>query len=218
MTVLNNPTLCKKCGKEVWEDTADGFCETCFPYFGIAKNIRPGYAHMDFRSFIENPNNSRATGISKKFVSGDSKGVYLYGSVGSGKTHLLVSAMRELLGNMQYCRYHNTSELINVERFEYESSGEAEARITKKSLHTSNLFLDDFLSEKITEKSRQFFYYLFNTIIEKGKPRVFITSNKSISEVSELLDDRIASRIVGLCSIDNVVRIDDKDHRIKTLI
>jgi len=89
---------------------------------------------------------------------------------------------------------------------ENKSDEEVIAKYTSKPL----LILDDFGSEKITEFSRQSMYAIIDRIY-RNCTQLIVTSNLSLGKISELLDDRISSRLAEMCE---VVKLDGKDWRV----
>jgi len=65
---------------------------------------------------------------------------------------------------------------------------------------TPFLILDDLAAEKSTEFVRQSIYFLLNEREINGRP-TFITSNASLKQLNDQLDSRISSRIAGMCDI-----------------
>lgn len=74
------------------------------------------------------------------------------------------------------------------------------------------LIWDDFGVEKQSEWTIQTIWWLLDTWLLKEKTGLIITSNHSLKEINEKFDDRVASRIAGLCK---AVRLTSSDRRIK---
>jgi DNA replication protein DnaC len=73
------------------------------------------------------------------------------------------------------------------------------------------LVIDDVGSEKISDWSRQMFYVLIDRRY-RNKKQTIITSNLNLKQISELIDDRISSRIVGM---GKVVEFFGEDYRLR---
>jgi len=154
------------------------------------------------------------------------KGVFIWGGVGSGKTHLAVALMREQLSQVMY----EVSEGIQPRLIKntvpifitipdlyfeikqaYRGGAETEAEIINKYTEVDFLLMDDYGVEKVTEWSGQ----IQNIIIDRRYrelKKTVITSNLSLDQISHNLDDRVASRIAGMCE---VIELTGKDRRIK---
>lgn len=171
---------------------------------------------MTFENYVLNEKNKDAFEKAYTFLETE-KSLYIYGNPGSGKTHLLVSALRRARAAIcpPYVKFSNVAKLLKIERDEFETREEAEER-TLETLSTKKIiFLDDFSSENVTGRTAEFLYILLNDAIENGKTRFFISGNKSLKFISENVSDRIASRIIGLCGRENIVKIEGEDWRLK---
>ena len=167
---------------------------------------------MVFENFIVNENNEKIY----KHISeyGDkAESIFLTGRCGNGKTHLASALAIRMWLELKNFKFVVVPELLMEIRdtFKKDSSC-SELDIIKKYTGTPFLFLDDFGAEKISEWSLEAIFLLIDTRIREMKP-MFITSNLSISEISKRFNDRIASRIAGVC---NILELTDIDHRLKT--
>ncbi len=124
-------------------------------------------------------------------------GFWLSGSVGCGKTHLLL-ALFNLISEKFYektngindeIKYYNYSDLcgllrqdpLNFERFH-------------KIRSPKYLFIDDVGVSKSSDFIQEKIYSLFNYRIEQNLP-TFVTTNLGLAEVQKEFNDRIVSRI-----------------------
>ena len=187
----------------------------------INRLIPQGLTNKTFETFKSNAANKTAFDKSRDFMKSD-RSLYLFGNVGCGKTHLLVSAFRECILNNVSATMINVAKMLHIQREEYETREEAELKfvetLTKgdswKSPYKA-IFFDDMSAENTTGHTAEILYLLLNEIIEIGTARVFITSNKSLKYISENISDRVASRISGLCGKDNIIKIEGEDWRLK---
>ena len=140
------------------------------------------------------------------------KGIYIWGGVGSGKTHTLYALKEktpELLKVVSMLK--NTTELLRDIRTDFEKPYAEKAREEEKIVDFKGvLFIDDIGAEKMTEWVAETFYLILNHRYNEMIPTIF-TSNLSPAELSEKLGDRIVSRIVGSC---DVVKLDGEDRRL----
>lgn len=140
------------------------------------------------------------------------KGLYIWGDRGTGKTHLAVALMREALKNINVivrngdyvinrrnvpC-FISIPELLLEIRNSYSDGKSSEKLIIDKYTDNDFLVLDDLGAEKTSEWTMQILYIIVDRRYREEKKTIF-TSNLSIEEISEKLDDRIASRIAGMC-------------------
>jgi len=141
-----------------------------------------------------------------------SKGLYLSGDRGTGKTHLAVALMREHLKNVRIIdsggsfridvksvpMFVSVPEMLLEIRQAYSDGKSSEKSIIDKYTDRSFLVMDDLGAEKTTEWSMQILYIIVDRRYREEK-RTIITSNLTLDELAERLDDRVASRIAGMC-------------------
>lgn len=148
------------------------------------------------------------------------KGLYLYGGVGSGKTHtayaLYRSAMkvglRTKADQQAIPRFWNTTELFRELRADAYREREEKKFVENELMELEGiLFLDDVGSEKVTDWVLETFYLVVNKRYNEMLPTIY-TSNYGIRELSERLGDRVASRIYESSVL---VKMDGVDRRLK---
>jgi len=151
-------------------------------------------------------------GVIERFLEKEGReknGLYIWGGVGTGKTHILYAIRAYWAERLMRFRIVNVSELF--------------ADI-KKSFGTDNVLdvieegsyyqgFDDIGTEKDTEWAGEQMYRLVNRFYEHKKYFVF-TSNLSLKELAGRFGeqgDRIASRIAEMCE---VIEIKGNDRRV----
>ncbi len=138
--------------------------------------------------------------------------LYLYGTVGVGKTHLMNAIANDLFEKNPRSKilYLTTEEFTNeiVESIQNKQT----VQMRKKFRNVDLLLLDDiqFLSGK--EKVQEELFHTFNTLIEKNKQVVF-SSDRAPDEIKKL-EPRITSRLEGGLNID----IQPPDDELRTAI
>ena len=150
-----------------------------------------------------------------------SKGMFIYGPPGSGKTHLLASCMREIIINAKeevnglHAKFRSVPEMY----LEIKSTFSRDLDLTTNQLvekysFLPYLFLDDLGAERITDFTVEILYIILNNRIanSEGGLRTFITSNYDLEQLQNKMDDRIASRIAEHCEI---IKISKPDYRVK---
>jgi hypothetical protein len=144
-----------------------------------------------------------------------SGGLFLTGGRGNGKTRLAVALMREHLKKVKVTEVCGTTpiipktslpifvavpELLLSLRESYSRNDTSEGEIISKYTEGSLLVLDDLGAEKSTEWSINILYIIIDRRYRDEK-KTIITSNLSLDELADKLDDRIASRIAGMCTV-----------------
>jgi len=156
-------------------------------------------------------------------------GLFIHGPKGVGKTHLMAAIMKdEILRtppregyeavnrySRKVVRFHepNSSsypaivsvpELLLEIRGTYDrGSAVNESDILDRHSDVATLMLDDLGTERPTDWALQNLYLIIDRRYRDTK-RTFITSNLSLDELADRLDDRIASRIAGMCKVVNL--------------
>lgn len=124
---------------------------------------------------------------------GSNAGLILSGQPGSGKTHLGIGTMLELINNNIGCVYKEyLSMLTNLKQTSMDETDYL--RELEKYTNPTVLFLDDFLKGEPTVADRKYIYKVINTRYLKGKP-IIISTEKSIKEILEF-DEAIGSRLI----------------------
>lgn len=162
----------------------------------------------------------------------DGKCVTLVGGRGSGKTHMAVGLMREISREMRSADKEGDENVreswSKTFRFQFKrvadfyvdlksnwSDGEGvyhqrtEREVIESYCDGEIIILDDLGIEKVSDWSRQLLYTLIDKLYGDCK-RVIFTSNLSLKEISEKIDDRIASRLMEM---GPVINIGNKDER-----
>ena len=145
------------------------------------------------------------------------RGLYIHGSVGSGKTHLMYAIAKIIddkvtLGGL-LVRAYNCAELLQDIRNDFHSVDSYSRKHTLESLleFKGLLMLDDIGSEKLSDWVLETFYSIVNRRYEDCLPTVF-TSNLELSELAERIGDRTVSRVVESC---DVFEVSGEDRRLK---
>ena len=140
----------------------------------------------------------------------------LCGNPGSGKTHLGVAAMLELIDNNVGCVYKEyISMLTNLKQVNEE---EEFIKELEKYINPRVLLLDDFLKGQPTEADRKYIYKIINTRYLKGKPMI-ISTEKSIKEIL-MFDEAIGSRLIEMAqgNIITFPRGIENNYRLRNII
>jgi DNA replication protein DnaC len=137
-------------------------------------------------------------------------GLYLFGSVGTGKTHLAIGLLRALIE----CRklrgkFVSARSFIMRCQTAFRQRESAEDIVDELLQSTHFLVLDDVGSEKVTDYARHSLLHLVDECYGRGVVLV-ITSNVDVQAL-EQIDKRIASRVVEMC---DCWRFEEPDYRV----
>ena len=165
-----------------------------------------------FDNFIVGESNELAYTAAKKICaqSAHYNPLFIYSSVGMGKTHLL-NAIGLEVGNSKKVMF------ISAERFMYhfvKSIKNNEMVKFKDFFREANIFIIDdiqFVSGK--EAMQEEFFHTFNALIERGS-QIIISSDRPPSDLDRI-QERIRSRMSGGLVID--IQPPDLDLRIRIL-
>lgn len=136
--------------------------------------------------------------------------LYLFGSCGTGKTHLAGAAWRNRLEAGLKCEFIKHPELSRLFR---KREGDEEAALLKKFAEFDVLVIDDIGVGRSTEFSNQILYEILDARVSNYRNGLILTSNLSLEEfAAKVGDDRLPSRIGGICKS---IKIDGRDHRLK---
>ena len=129
-------------------------------------------------------------------------GLILTGASGNGKTSLSVAALRRFVERTQGlypARFWNVNRGLQSIRENFDEEGSKDSTIL--DLCTASLVvIDDFDKVRnITSWVRDQFYTLIDTLYV-GERSVIITTNLSTGALFEMLDDCLASRLMGMCA------------------
>jgi DNA replication protein DnaC len=142
------------------------------------------------------------------------KGLYIHGSVGTGKTHLMYAlgkyAERNLIRDVEV---FNSTDMLRRMRDDFAKTDSYDKEhLFKKLLEFRGLLMiDDIGAEKLSDWVLETFYLLINKRYEEMMPTLF-TSNLPLKDLADKIGDRTVSRIVESCDVYN---LDGDDRRIK---
>ncbi|WP_342252499.1 DnaA ATPase domain-containing protein [Spiroplasma endosymbiont of Amphibalanus improvisus] len=147
--------------------------------------------------------------LSEIIKNNSNKGIYLCGSSGVGKTHLLKLVANRISENNKTIVFIDTPSLINKAQESFEDPSSGYAKLINNIKNCDVLFLDDFGGEQISTWSRDSIIFpILNSRINKNKI-VFFSSNYPIEILKtkynkeggilgQINAERIVDRIRGL--------------------
>ena len=225
---------CKGCGRRFqpewdpfirsWQypkfDESTGICRRCKRLDYVKANIGeclskagvpPKYLACSFENFKPGKPLDQPFKLCKDYARDPSSSLFIYGSYGTGKTHMAVAIARELLLQGKKVVFTSVPRLLfEIRKAFQEDTRETEAVYIERYCSCEFLVLDDFGLEKATEWARQTMDYIIYQRDNLLKPMV-VTSNLSLDEISQKIDGRIASRLAGM---GRVVHFKGPDYRL----
>lgn len=135
-------------------------------------------------------------------------GIYLFGTKGTGKSHLTACMANQLMNELYTVLYTNFSEISKSIRATYNKTAtETEQELVRQLSEIDFLFIDDFGTEKVTKGDEDLWlqdkiYDIINLRYNKKKPIIF-TANYSLRELIEDrgLMDKTVDRINEMCEV-----------------
>jgi DNA replication protein DnaC len=147
----------------------------------------------------------------RRWLDGDlATGLYLFGGVGTGKTHLAVGVLRALTERRGFCgTFASARSFVMRCQTAFRNRESAEDIVNELLRGMRLLILDDLGSEKVTDYARQSLLHLVGECYDRGVTLI-ITSNVGLEELNKI-DERIASRIAEMC---DRLRLEEPDYRV----
>lgn len=181
------------------------------------KKQRPPRIRADytFESFAVSESNQLAYTAAQTIASNPGSKynpLFLYGTVGVGKTHLMQAIANKMIDDGEDIKvlYMTTEEFTNevVEAIRDKTT----TQLRKKFRNVNILLLDDiqFLGGK--ERVQEELFHTFNTLIDKGSQIIF-SSDRPPHEIKKI-EARLSSRFEGGLSVD----IQPPDFELRTAI
>lgn len=151
------------------------------------------------------------------------KSLFVHGNTGTGKTTLVFLIFREILGNIARAGiqaaqlpklpsivFSNVPSLMLRLQSQFRQEGADPNESIINIAESKILVLDDLGAEKMSDWVRQTLYVIINER-EMNMLPTYITSNKTLDQLNEEIDSRVASRIAGMCEI---VKLSGGDRRV----
>lgn len=145
---------------------------------------------------------------------GQKESMFITGTVGVGKTVLMAGIVKEILKDSKrnpiWISY--PSFIMRLQSLFQKDSSETPFEEAKYiATYPDTLCIDDIGVEKMTPFVQQITYYIIN-YREMEMLHTVITSNFSLKQISNQIDDRISSRIVGMCKM---IKLTGEDRRVE---
>ena len=138
------------------------------------------------------------------------KGLVLMGGCGTGKTHLAVAALQEIIQTDKPGKllFSNFQQLIQ----EIQASFPADSAVDKSEilrplLEADLLVLDELGSQKPSAWIHDILYYVINTRYNDVRTTIFTTNN--VDDLADRIGDRLRSRLYEMASVIQMTGVDD---------
>tara|TARA_B100001939_G_scaffold348124_1_gene372920 strand:+ start:38638 stop:39552 length:915 start_codon:yes stop_codon:yes gene_type:complete len=146
----------------------------------------------------------------------DIQGLYLYGSTGTGKTHIACTIVNELIRLYQVeAHYAKISrDILNKIRESFNTSSDSYGmggRIEKELASYEALVIDDFGVHRESPWVNSTLYDLIDSRYEKNLLTI-LTSNEPMDSWKELFGGRVYSRLKQVCI---EIHLDGEDYRLR---
>lgn len=154
----------------------------------------------------------------------EGRGLFLWGPVGSGKTHLAAA----ILGNwLEHNNFENVTmladgfgkhflfvqvpDLLDKIRSSYDDRRSDGEDWLEEASEATLIVLDDIGAERVTDWVREKLFQLVNRRYNDMRATI-VTSNLSPDQLAAHIGDRTVSRLVGMCK---VIKLQGDDRRLK---
>lgn len=149
------------------------------------------------------------------------KGLLLMGAAGTGKTHLAVAILRELVATKGVQgMYVDMLELVQQLQMSFESPTTTREQILSPVVNAELLVLDELGAGKTTAWVMDLIYYIVNTRYMRKRMTICTTNFKDVSGAAgeETLADRVSQRVRSrLFEMCTLVQLRGDDYRKKVL-
>lgn len=162
------------------------------------------YAKAEFKSFRQIDKNADMFLVCVRFLKTFSqnkagKGLFLYGGLGCGKTHLAVSLAKGLLRKGYTVDFYKMPRLFDEYKATFSYRSEEDTETFLKGLERVDLLiLDDLGVDKFTLEFNLFLYKILDARYNNMKP-VVITSNIPFDKIESVIERRTADRLRAMC-------------------
>ena len=181
---------------------------------GLSKRMK-GYALANFEHYVS-PTATRARIKVDDYLKSweenreSGRGLYFCGGVGTGKTHLAVAVMNELMTKKRVpSLFVTVPEFLDNLREAYMIPGRDLDEWMDTVKNADLLVLDDLGSERPTEWVRERLFVIVNHRYREALPTLF-TSNIGPKDLASQLGERTASRIIAMC---DWISLEGEDYR-----
>lgn len=187
-----------------------GYKHPCFRYrmcnYGLerekTKAFTPRQTKQTFATFHVSRSNqaiyNKCYDYARNFNKHTMRGLFFMGDCGTGKTHMAMAILYEILKSGIAGVYMNMPDLVDdlISSFKNEEQSiKYETALTKKLV-----LIDDLGTERLRDWVREYIYRLINTRYLKNMPLI-ATTNKNINELEDHIGKAAVDRLIEMCDI-----------------
>jgi len=155
----------------------------------------------------------------EEFIKNPTKGLFLFGQAGTGKTHLVSKIAQKVKKEVEFVK---VPRLLLSLKANFNGHGYRNEQIINRLSNVEILILDDLGAEKTSEWVTETLYILIDERYSNMKTTIF-TSNYHLSDLVGRLGDRVVSRILEMCRVIEIktsdkrkdIAISEREARIK---
>lgn len=145
--------------------------------------------------------------LDERLAEGD--GLWLSGSIGTGKTWLAMLVARVAIERGRGVAVYSVPRLLSEIRRTYDGEGRTTLELLDQLTSVPLLVLDDAGTERTNPWVLEQLYTIINERWQERRS-IVMTTNLDMIQMEERLGERAASRLVGMCK---TVLLDGVDHR-----
>jgi DNA replication protein DnaC len=118
----------------------------------------------------------------------------LAGPTGTGKTHMAAAIVRQRLAAARPVLFKRASDFFFAVRKSFSQPNTSEEDVIREYAEHPMLILDDLGSGSLSDHERRCTLRLLDIRLDDLRPTV-VTTNRTIEQIRERMDERIASRL-----------------------
>lgn len=158
----------------------------------IATALPSRYQKASLNDFTE----ARANAL-REWLAEPSDGLLLTGGPGAGKTYLAAAIFITVVNARQTSiKFKRAAQLFQAIRDSYGQEDVSEEEILGDYIKPRFLVLDDLGAGSLSDHERRYTLEVIDRRLNAERPTI-ITTNLTLAEISERMDERIASRLSG---------------------
>lgn len=133
----------------------------------------------------------------QRWIEAPGDGLFLSGAPGTGKSHLAAALLLRWRQSGRPGLWRAAAEFYRLLRETYREGGTAESSILQEHVEAGLLVLDDVGATGLSDHERRATLELLDARLNALRPTI-VTSNLTVAEIGERMDDRLGSRLASL--------------------